>query len=70
MTADIKPQYVQQAPAVEQFSVTHLHGRGLQEVKVGEPLPPTIANLRLQSVSLQEQPHLQSRHDQSRHGVP
>ena len=33
--------------------------RELQEATVGESLPPTIANLRLQSTSLQEQPHLQ-----------
>ena len=42
----------------------------LQEVKVWESLRPTVGNGRLQSMSLQEQPHLQSRHDQTRHGVP
>ena len=32
-----QPQYVQQAPAVEQFSVTHLHGRATGGESQGVP---------------------------------
>ena len=39
-----QPQYVQQAPAVEQVSVTHLHGRATRGEKCGSPSVPTIAD--------------------------
>ena len=40
---------------------------GFMEANAGKPLPPTIANGRLESMSLQEQPHLYRAHVTNAH---